>query len=84
MICNRCDGSGFLNLHQIDEDVPQDYFEYVLNWIKTHDDHDVSVCDCCGNGVDAWYGNPGYHYSHDDPPGNHGPYAYNGGLPECS
>lgn len=45
-------------------------------------DHDVQVCDCCGDG-DTWYGTPGEHYSNDDPSGPNGPYAYNGGLCEC-
>ena len=45
--------------------------------------HDVQVCDCCGNGDDAWHGVPGEHYGPDDPPGDRGPYAYNGGLCKC-
>jgi len=44
--------------------------------------HDVSVCDCCGDEAD-WYGEPGEHYGPDDPPGDSGPYRYNGGLCEC-
>ncbi len=45
--------------------------------------HDVSVCDCCGNGTD-WYGIPGEHFGGDDKPGKGGPYEYNGGNPECA
>jgi hypothetical protein len=45
--------------------------------------HDVQVCDCCGNGIDAWHGEPGRHYTAADPDGKDGPYAYNGGLWEC-
>jgi len=87
MKCNRCDGVGFLNMHQIDSgygmDVPDtgDY-ESILQWIKSHTDNDVSVCDCCGDG-DNWYGIPGEHYNADDPMGDDGPYAYNGGMCEC-
>ncbi len=82
--CTRCSG-GFLNLDQI-VDVPGVVYpadiESILKWIDEHVDHDVSVCDCCGDGED-WYGEPGEHYGTDDPPGQDGPYAYNGGLCEC-
>jgi hypothetical protein len=82
--CTRCDGIGFLNLDQIDPDVcDSSDGESILKWMAAHDDHDVSVCDCCGNGEDAWYGYPGEHYNTEDPIGNTGPYAYNGGLCEC-
>lgn len=82
--CTRCEGSGFLNLHQIPEGDIADFgnLEAVLAWISDHDDHDVSVCDCCGDG-DEWYGVPGEHYNSDDPPGHRGPYASNGGLCRC-
>lgn len=79
--CTRCGGSGFLNTEQLPftEAVgPED----ILRWIKANDDHDVCVCDCCGNG-ESWYGVPGEHYNSDDQPGRDGPYAYNGGLCEC-
>ncbi len=85
--CTRCEGSGFLNLHQVD-DVTIDRFndngeeEVILKWIKFNIDHDVSICDCCGD-TEGWYGIRGEHYTCDDPIGNHGPYAYNGGLCEC-
>jgi len=87
MKCNRCDGTGFLNLHQIDGrygmDVPDigDY-ESIRQWMNTHTDNDVSICDCCGDG-ENWYGIPGEHYNDDDPMGDNGPYAYNGGRCEC-
>uniref|UniRef100_A0A6M3JHU8 Uncharacterized protein n=1 Tax=viral metagenome TaxID=1070528 RepID=A0A6M3JHU8_9ZZZZ len=45
--------------------------------------HDVTVCDCCGDG-EGWYGEPGEHYNSDDPSGPDGPYGYNGGLCECN
>ena len=88
--CTRCQGTGFLNLHQIDEYQPDNAIDFpdmsdeqsILKWIATHDNHDVQVCDCCGNG-DEWYGVPGEHYNDDDPFGNGGPYAYNGGYCEC-
>ena len=44
--------------------------------------HDVEVCDCCGDG-ERWHGEPGHHYSPDDPQGDKGPYAANGGLCGC-
>lgn len=83
--CTRCMGLGFLNLDQIPD---QEWAilaptAQIIEWIKNHDGHDVSVCDCCGNGEDAWYGEPGEHYNRDDPPGHTGPYTYNGGLCEC-
>lgn len=83
--CTRCGGTGFLNIHQIPDvksDIVLESPEQTLQWIEENDDHDVSVCDCCGNG-EEWYGTPGEHYGPDDPPGERGPYAYNGGLCEC-
>ena len=86
--CTRCDGTGFLNLDQIDPDVyGMDVCdcsdgEAILKWIATHDNHDVQVCDCCGDG-EIWYGVPGEHYNAEDPQGSNGPYAYNGGLCCC-
>ena len=44
--------------------------------------HDVEECDCCGDG-EGWYGEPGQHYGPDDPRGDKGPYAANGGLCQC-
>jgi len=89
MNCTRCEGTGFLNLFQINPDVyGQDVcdcsdIDAVLEWIKTHDDHDIQVCDCCGDG-EGWHGTPGEHYTSEDPIGRNGPYAYNGGLCECN
>ena len=83
MTCTKCEGTGFLNLFQIPEgECDPDDHGAILKWIKEHDDHDVQICDCCGNGED-WYGIPGEHYSDHDPPGPNGPYAYNGGLCKC-
>lgn len=82
--CTRCQTTGFINLEQIDESTIDDIEsnDCILKWIADNDDHDVQVCDCCGDG-EYWYGEPGSHYSNDDPVGNSGPYAYNGGLCEC-
>jgi len=88
LTCTRCGGYGFLNLHQIDDetlraaDNSPDSCDYILGWMKSNQGHDVQVCDCCGDGTD-WYGTPGEHYGEHDPPGQYGPYAYNGGLCEC-
>ncbi len=82
--CTRCDGSGFLNLEQILDlsEKQGDITTYVLDWIASHTDHDVQVCDCCGDG-EGWYGIAGEHYNSEDPPGRNGPYEYNGGLCKC-
>ncbi len=82
MTCTRCEGSGFLNLHQVPDNELSDDPEVMLKWIAKHEDHDVSVCDCCGD-TEEWHGEPGQHYGPDDPQGHRGPYAYNGGLCEC-
>jgi len=87
-ICTVCGGEGIFNIEQLHEVAPHlesaDCYE-ILEWIKANPDieHDMAVCHCCGDGEEFWYGEPGYHYSHEDPPGPYGPYAYNGGLCEC-
>jgi hypothetical protein len=63
MICTRCDGTGFLNLDQVDYDTLFLFAKtgdrsIILDWIDKHSD--VQICDCCGNGTD-WYGQPGHH-----------------------
>lgn len=97
MICTRCDGTGFLNLEQVPEDVLARFeaagdHDIILDWIAEQAarmagaggcschirppcgycvlQHDVSVCDCCGNG-EEWYGEPGQHdwNNPDDPKG---------------
>ena len=80
--CTRCESSGFLNIDQCPIDAYEDR-QGVLEWIATNEDHDVQVCDCCGDSYE-WYGVPGEHYNSDDPAGPCGPYAYNGGLCECN
>ena len=84
MICTHCRGTGFLNIDQIPEsELGDGSVEAILTWIaKQSKPHDVTACDCCGNG-ETWYGEPGQHYNDDDPAGREGPYAYNGGLCEC-
>lgn len=88
LTCTRCDGTGFLNIEQVDEETLKIFEEsgneqIILNWIVITPNQDVQVCDCCGNGK-TWHGVRGEHYNHDDPRGNNGPYAYNGGLCECN
>jgi hypothetical protein len=78
-ICTRCDGTGFINY---DERCLLDDIDEILTWLEQCDDTDMGVCDCCGDG-EVWYGEPGCHYTANDPPGKNGPYAYNGGLCEC-
>ena len=85
MNCTRCECSGFLNLAQVDEETLKRFDEtgdhsIILAWIEANSDHDVQVCDCCGDG-ESWHGTPGEHDDRDY--GRGGPYAYNGGLPEC-
>lgn len=84
MICTRCDGTGFLNTHQLPDGVGDGGVERIQLWLaEATEPHDVTVCDCCGNG-ETWHGTPGEHYGQDDRPGHGGPYAYNGGLCECN
>lgn len=82
--CTRCDSTGFLNIEQLPESVHEssDFVEDALQWIQDNADHDVTVCDCCGDG-EGWYGDPGEHYGPNDPPGRNGPYDANGGLCRC-
>jgi hypothetical protein len=82
MICTRCYGSGYLNTHQPPDSLDVDDLEAVRKWMDENADHDVQVCDCCGDG-ESWYGRPGAHYEGGDDQGEFGPYAYNGGLCEC-
>jgi len=70
-----------LNIEQVPESIND--VEEILEWINNHKGHVVTVCDCCGDGEENWYGEPGVHYGPDDPPGHDGPYGYNGGLCEC-
>jgi hypothetical protein len=83
MTCTRCDGTGFLNIGQLPDSIDGYDTEAVLKWIGENEDHDIQICDCCGDGC-GWYGTPGEHYGPEDPPGPNGPYAYNGGLCECN
>jgi hypothetical protein len=84
MVCNVCQGTGFENSDQIPEEILAQGVEEALKWqVAAQGGTDASVCHCCGNGEDAWHGEPGQHYSAQDPVGKRGPYAYNGGLCEC-
>jgi len=82
MTCTRCESTGFLNIDQIGDWAEDKDHDEILQWIIDNEDHDVSVCDCCGDS-EYWYGIPGEHYNENDPGGNEGPYAYNGGLCKC-
>ena len=84
LTCTRCENSGFLNLHQIEDEKLRDGGDTgkILQWIAENEAHDVQVCDCCGDG-EGWYGVPGEHYNSEDPSGNNGVYGYNGGYCEC-
>lgn len=82
MRCTRCEGTGFLNSFAVPQYVLASGYWYSLKWLETHDETEVTVCDCCGNG-EEWYGEAGEHYGQNDPVGKNGPYAYNGGLCEC-
>lgn len=84
MNCTRCEGTGFLNINQVDDEVLKQFDQtgnhsLIIEWAETHES-DVGFCDCCGDG-DGWYDIAGEHNPHDY--GKDGPYAYNGGLPEC-
>jgi len=71
--CTRCEGTGFINLHQIPENefdlLEDNLIEMVPLWISNNPDSDVSVCDCCGDG-EFWHGSPGEHYNNADPSGD--------------
>lgn len=67
MTCTRCESTGFLNIAQLPDSVIMDWeesgdYEVVLKWIEDNEDHDVSVCDCCGNG-ESWNGIAGEHHN---------------------
>jgi len=81
--CTVCEGTGFKNIEQLPEELLNNFdYEKVLLWITSNVNHDVCVCDCCGDG-EGWYGTPGEHYNSEDPIGRNGPYANNGGLCKC-
>jgi hypothetical protein len=85
LTCTRCEGSGFLSANNIPDAIWELDIDKVLAWVLAHPDEsgDATVCDCCGDGEESWYGQPGEHYGPDDPPGAAGPYASNGGLCHC-
>jgi hypothetical protein len=60
MICTRCEGSGFLNICQVPDHLVDQDVEVILDWALRNSGHDVTVCDCCGDG-EEWYGLPGEH-----------------------
>lgn len=88
--CTRCEGTGFLNLDQVDKETLGRFEEtgdpqVILDWINNRNHHareaggcsyhvclphDVTPCDCCGDGED-WYSLPGLHDwdNPDDPKG---------------
>ena len=65
MKCNRCEGTGFLNLHLVDYATQERFgatgdVGVILRWITENSSRDVALCDCCSDGND-WYGEPGQH-----------------------
>ena len=89
MVCTRCNGTGFLNLHQVPDSVLDQFYvgdgnlnhQVIIDWMtKNPNGNDVSICNCCGN-TEQWFGTAGEHNERDF--GLSGPYFYNGGLPEC-
>jgi len=78
LTCTRCEGSGFLNLHQCPEEILEQYDEtgdvdVILKWIEEDGANDVGVCDCCGDG-ETW---------HHDEPGCHYERTFGDGGPDC-
>ena len=73
-----------MNIHQLPKSILESWdINTIQHWIKFNpESHNVQICDCCGNG-EVWYGEPGEHFQDGDHGGPNGPYAYNGGLPEC-
>ena len=66
MNCTHCESTGFLNLEQVDEPTYLQFLDsgnvdVILEWIATNNNHDVAMCDCCGDGQE-WYGEPGHHH----------------------
>jgi hypothetical protein len=67
--CTRCEGTGFINLHQVEDETLKKFDEsgdvqVILDWIAAHGEHDVSVCDCCGN-CETWGYEPGRHSGYE-------------------
>ena len=67
-ICMRCDGTGFLNTHQMPENIVEAGLEAIRAWMLNNDAHDVCVCDCCGDGESWTVEEPGYHGYNDPRP----------------
>ncbi len=63
--CTRCEGTGFLNVHQLPKDIAAKLdagdVDAVTCWMFRKDDHDVQICDCCGDGDGSWWSEPGEH-----------------------
>lgn len=81
MSCGPCEGTGFVNLHQVSsqdldaaEHSPDGFIAAMQRWMEAHEDHDVAVCGCCGDGRGGW----------PDWPGEHDEARFaDRGLPEC-
>ena len=82
MTCTRCGATGILNIEQCPDKIQELTAEEILKWAAANQPNDVTVCDCCGDGAEFWHYHPGHHDTNDfhDP---RGPYADNGGVPEC-
>jgi hypothetical protein len=70
MNCTRCGTTGFLNLHEVDRDVLEEFetsgdHQVIVQWIEAANvqemEHDVQICDCCGDGENDWHGVAGEH-----------------------
>lgn len=79
MRCTRCEGTGFINTHQLPEKGEGMSSDHIEVWISNNKEHDVQVCDCCGDG-EIWHGVAGEHYNGEQ---HEGVYDYNEGFCEC-
>lgn len=55
--CTRCEGTGFLNTHQIPSETFDAGIDAILQWIEEQDQetHDVQGCNCCDGSGEHGY-----------------------------